>query len=58
MMKVKQGMHGPMQALEKKNWKNNENEVHFTLVIPVKDSDNQRMKMGERLHWCYSMNPA
>ena len=39
-MKVKQGMHGPMQAL-KKNGRSNENEVQFTLMIPVEEDDNE-----------------
>ena len=47
MVKVKQGMHGPMQAL--KRWKHEENEVQFTLMIPVEDSNDEKMKMGEKI---------
>ena len=43
---------------EKERWMNDENEVQFTLMIPVEDRDNEKMKMEERLHWCYSTNPA
>ena len=50
-------MHDPMQAL-KKNGRSNENEVQFTLMIPVEDDNNKEMMMEERLHWCYSMSPA
>ena len=57
IMKVKQGMHGPMWAL-RKNGRSDENEVQFTLMIPVEDDDNKKMMMEERLHWCYSTNPA
>ena len=48
-MKVKQGMHGPMQAL-KKNGRRKENEVQFTLMILVEEDDNEKMKMEERLY--------
>ena len=42
----------------RKNGRKNENEVQFTLMIPVDDNDNKNMMMEERLHWCYSMIPA
>ena len=42
----------------KERWTNNENEVQFTLMITIEDSSNEKMKMEERLHWCYSTNPA
>ena len=27
-------------------------------MIPEEDNNNEKMKMGERLYWCYSTNPA
>ena len=48
----------PCEPWKRKKGMSDENEVQFTLVIPVEDSSNEKMKMLERLHWCYSTDPA
>ena len=40
-------MHGPMQTLGE--WKSNENEVLFTLMIPREDGNDGKMKIGEKI---------
>ena len=52
------GYAWPHASPEKEKWMSNKNEVQFTLVIPVEDSNNEKIKMEERLHWCYSTTPA
>ena len=45
-------------ASPEENGRNNDTEVQFTLMIPVEGGNNRKMMMEERLHQCYSMNPA
>ena len=48
-IKGKIGCTWPHDSSERKKWKCDENEVQFTLVIPVEDSNNEKMKSGEKI---------
>ena len=44
---VEQGTHGPMQHLGEGT--SGKDEVQFTIVIPVKDGNDEKMKIGEKI---------
>ena len=56
MVKVKQGMPGPMQPLQEGT--SSKHEVQFTLVIPVEDDNNEKMKIGEKITFVLFHEPC